>query len=200
MRGKAIRRTREPWRSVYLFMVKVKPWRNPHQRRPMKIMPSTPMVPRPVRGPGKAKEKDQLDEAEREGEQAGGIQSGGRDLDAEEVERYAVEHPGETPRDEEKTQARGSKNGAADEPEDKPADKYICVPPLPLGLDNNPQEIGDRAPKTPELPLPSAGSEQVLDDSAVEERRSKASRTDRTESPCPALCWRCAGGERIGSG
>ena len=71
MRGKAIRRTGEPWRSVYLFMVKVKPFRNPHQRRPMRILPSTPMVPRPVRGPGKAREKDQLDEAERDLELTG---------------------------------------------------------------------------------------------------------------------------------
>ena len=37
----------------------------------MRILPSTPMVPRPVRGPGKAREKDQLDEAERDLELTG---------------------------------------------------------------------------------------------------------------------------------
>ena len=147
-----------------------------------------------MRGPGKAKEKDQLDEAEREGEQAGGTQSGDRDLDAEDVERYTLEHPGETPKEEASAQPRGVKHRATEEPEDKPADKYICVPPSLLGLDSDRREIGERAPTTPELPLPSASSEQVLDDSTVEESRSKAPRTDQTESPTSLHAPHYAGG------
>ena len=35
VRGKAVRRTGQPWRSVYSFMVKEKPYRNPNTRRPL---------------------------------------------------------------------------------------------------------------------------------------------------------------------
>ena len=194
MRGKAIRRTSEPWRSVYLFMVKAKPYRNPHQRRPMKILQSTPMVPRSVRGPGKTKEKDHLDEAEKEVEQRGERDYGSRDLDAEEVERYALEHPAGTPQQELTNQQRGRKHEADGQHEEQPAEKYIRVPPLPLGLDTENVNVGESAPKTPDLPLPQRSQETMLDDSAVEESRPKASRTSPSASPTSLYAPHFAGG------
>ena len=152
------------------------------------------MVPRPVRGPGKAREKDQLDDAERDLELTGQQSLGGRDPDAEEVERYALEHPGGTPQPEEPSHGRGRKHSAEGEPEEQPAEKYVRVPPLPLGLDEERKNVGERAPTTPERPRPADEHEQMVDDSAATESRTKAPRTGPADSPTSLYAPHFAGG------
>ena len=159
----------------------------------MRILPSTPMVPRPVRGPGKAREKDQLDEVEKEAEQRRksfwrprSRCRGGR--------KDALEHPAGTPQQEAPIQRRGLKHGAEGQHEEQPADTYVCVPPLPLGLDDENTNVGESVPKTPELPLPQRSQENILDDSAVEESRPKAARTSPSASPTSLYAPHFAGG------
>ena len=82
LRGKAIRRTSEPWRSVYVFLVKTRPYRSPNVRRAMRLMPATPMVPRGVRGPGR---KAQASGLETPAVDQGGEQDFVRDKDADDV-------------------------------------------------------------------------------------------------------------------
>ena len=137
---------------------------------------------------------DQLDEAEKEAEQRGEREYGGRDLDAEEVERYALEHPAGTPQQELTGQQRGRKHEAEGQHEEQPADKYICIPPLPLGLDTGNVNVGESAPRTPDLPLPQRSQETMLDDSAIEESRPKASRTSPSASPASLYAPHFAGG------
>ena len=77
---------------------------------------------------------------------------------------------------------KGTKNKAREELEGEPADKYICVPPLPLDMD---EDVGSRRPTTPEVKLPDAPHrrEELLDDSEAVEPRSKAARTGPSSSP-----------------
>ena len=109
-------------------------------------MPATPMVPRGVRGPGRKAQASGLETPA--GGQAG-EQKFMRDKDAEDVERCALEHRGG---DSPASESKGEKRGHEGEPTDEPAEKYLRVPPLPLGLDED--EVGHRRPTTPEVKLP----------------------------------------------
>ena len=94
------------------------------------------------------------------------------------MERYAREHAGtESPPDE-----KGTKNKTQEGLEGEPADKYICVPPLPFGMD---EDVGSRRPTPPEVKLLDAPHrrEELLDDSEAVEPQSKAARTDPSSSP-----------------
>ena len=140
------------------------------------------MVPRGVRGPER---KAQASGLETPAVDQGGEQDVVRGKDADDVERYAQEHRGdESPASE----AKGEKRGPEGELADAPAEKYLRVPPLPLGLDED--EAGQRRPTTPEvkLPITPRREEQVLDDSEVREPRSKAARSQPDSSPSVGLC------------
>ena len=172
MRGKAVRRTSEPWRPTYMFLMKDKPFRDPGVKRPpLRIMPSTP---RGVRGPGRPrKEAPEESQAKPEGEPFH------RDQDADDVERYAREHGGrESPGTgvEELREKRKGESAAEDLPQ-----KYVKVLPLPLGLD----DAGERVPRTPEVKRPQTPriGEEMKDVGEVEEPRSKAARSSPEGSP-----------------
>ena len=107
----------------------------------------------------------------------------------------ALEHPGGTPQQQEETMPkRGQKHPADGGEENQPADKYVCIPPLPLGLDEETANAGERAPTTPELPLRRRETEQMVDDSGVEESRTKVPRTSASSSPTSLFKPHFAGG------
>ena len=175
MRGKAVRRTSEPWRPTYLFLVKDKPFRNPGIKRPpLRIMPSTPMVPRGVRGPGRPKKQKDGETAE-----AGEEKDFPRDRDADDVEQYAREHGGtESPGEEDE---RGTKRGASGSTEESRGEKYLRVPPMPMGLD----DVGERAPQTPEVKRPKipSGEDMMADDGDPQEPPTKIAKSSVDTSP-----------------
>lgn len=173
MRGKAIRRTSDPWRPTYLFLVKDKPFRNPSTKRPpLRIMPATPMVPKGVRGPGRPKKQNE--------EATVNVQEDEdfpRDQDADDVERYAREHGGmESPQVDEE---RGEKREASGSSEDVRGGKYLRVPPLPLGLD----DVGERAPQTPKVERSGSREEMMEDEDGPSQPIPKVARRDPEESP-----------------
>ena len=190
MKGKAVRRTSEPWRPTYMFLVKDKPFRNPGVKRPpLRIMPSTPMVPRGVRGPGRPrKETQEASDSKHDGE------AFMRDQDADDVERYAREHGGrESPVEE---TGRGEKRQPEAHPETEPS-KYVRVPPLPMGLD----EAGERVPQTPEMKRPQTprtGGE-MQDEGDVEEPKMKTARTSPEGSPTHLYAPTFAGNINVAS-
>ena len=110
LKGKAIRRTADPWRGVWLFM-KEKPYKPWTIRRSFKILAGTPAIPLPV----KQRHRRDMDEI---------------DYDAQDVQNYAEQHP-DTP--------EGSSAGLITPPPATPPrpDDYIHIPPLPLGLDDD---------------------------------------------------------------
>lgn len=170
MRGK----TSEPWRPTYMFLVKDKPFQDPGVKRPpLRILPSTPMIPRGVRGPGRPRKQAQEGPHSKPEEE-----SFMRDQDADDVERYAREHGGrESPGGE---GGHGEKRQADVHQEAMPQ-KYAKVPPLPFGLD----EAGERVPQTPEVKRPQAPQtgEEMKDAGEFEEPRTKAARTRPEGSP-----------------
>ena len=147
----------------------------------MRLMPATPMVSRGVRGPGRKAHASGLETP------AGGQideREFIRDKDADDVERYAHEHRGD---DSPASEIKGEKRGHEGEPTDEPAEKYLRVPPLPLGLDED--DVGHRRPTTPEVKLPITPRHEghVLDDSEVHEPKVKAARSQPESSPSAGL-------------
>ena len=89
---------------------------------------------------------------------------------------------------------RGQKHPAEGGEENQSADKYVCIPPLPLGLDDETANAGERAPTTPELPLRRREADQMVDDSGVEESKTKVPRTSASSSPTSLFRPHFAGG------
>ena len=137
-------------------------------------MPSTPMVPRGVRGPGGPKKQKDDEPAETAEDQ--GFP---RDTDADDVEQYAREHGGaESPRGDEE---RGVKRGVSGSQDEVRGEKYLRVPPMPMGLD----DVGERAPQTPEVKRPQtpAGEGAMVDEGDPQEPPTKVTRSSGEASP-----------------
>ena len=114
------------------------PYKNPNTRRPMRLTPATAMIPPGVPSPGRKAQTSGLETpAVGQGEEPQFF----RDKDADDVERYAREHgEDESPTEE----AKGEKRGLEGDQEGEPAEKYLRVPPLPLGMDDD--DVGERRP------------------------------------------------------
>lgn len=159
--GKAIRRTADPWRGVWLFLVKEKPFQTT-KRRQAKLQFGGLVTPRPVtkRHPGKG------DEAEDYSKDVGG-----EDIDAQDVQQYARDHPN--------SDGSGDEDGRERQPkrqDDAPLQRPSKMLKLPPGQE--PQADGPR----------DVGGEVLVDDSEVREPSTKSRKTenldfDRSGSP-----------------
>ena len=198
VRGKAVRQ--DSLRSVNLFMVKEKPYRNPNTRRPLQLLPMTPIIPHGVRGPGKGPGPDRdlggEDKHDEPPDGNPGYQDV-RDRDADDVMQYARDHPGGTPT--ETKRDSGAKHGEGEVDEgDQPASKFLRVPPLPMGMDDD-ETVGNKAPVTPELRIPSTSTSsrphEMLDDTAEKEPLPRIPRVTSPEgSPTHLNAPHYAGG------
>ena len=158
------------------------------------------MIPRGVRGPGKGHGPDRDGGGEDKPDGSSNAQPGYhdvRDQDADDVMEYARDHPGDTPVD---TKREGGVKHAGGEVEtiEQPASKFLRVPPLPMGMDED-DAIGNKAPVTPEMKIPSTSTSsrppEMLDDTAEKEPRPKNPRVSSPEgSPTHLYAPHYAGG------
>ena len=157
IKGKAIRRTSTPWRPMWLFLVKDKPYQSTRRKVPKALKFGGMVTPRPVT------------QTQPEGQDEEAI-----DYDARDVRDYAKQHPHDTDDEGDGLQE--------DQEQDRKreADGETFSPRKAVKFQDDGSE--DRGGHATSAASGLAGS-MVLDDTAVQEPQSKAPRLSPETSP-----------------
>ena len=150
MKGKAIRRSPDPWRAPWLFLMRDKPYKSVSSKKAVKFDTTPLVLPKIV-----------------------------KDIDAEDVERHALEHGDSEDEAGEPIPLADSHIGSSMDMEQKATQKREASTSLEeLEHERDLERIGDQVPQTPEQL-----HAEVLDDSEILERETKTARMSPPTSP-----------------